>query len=163
MQHGVHNFQKMSALDFCQISGACFYKIALITLGVYFKRIKNPSFHSTWCTSFQIEGARLPYFRAWVHLKSMLRILKTSLGSPEKYAQNSKDFHKGFSNYLIKDQCSLNPFLHNVPILYPLKTPENLWFSGVFRGYELGTLARNGLMLRGTFVVNELRGCSVNV
>lgn len=77
----------MSALDFCQISGACFYKIALITLGVYFKRIKNPSFHSTWCTSFQIEGARLPYFRAWVHLKSMLRILKTSLGSPEKYAQ----------------------------------------------------------------------------
>ena len=47
MQHGVHNFQKMSALDFCQISGACFCKIALITLGVYFKRIKNPSFHST--------------------------------------------------------------------------------------------------------------------
>ena len=39
----------------------------------------------------------------------------------------------------------LNPFLANVPILYPLKPPENLWFSGVFRGYKMGTLARNGL------------------
>ena len=39
----------------------------------------------------------------------------------------------------------LNPFLANVSILYPLKTPENLWFSGVFRGYKMGTLARNGL------------------
>ena len=38
-----------------------------------------------------------------------------------------------------------NPFLANVPILYPLKTPENLWFSGVFRGYKMGTLARNRL------------------
>ena len=42
---------------------------------------------------------------------------------------------------------TFNPFLASVPILYPLKTPENLWFSGVFRGYEMGTLARNGLML----------------
>ena len=39
----------------------------------------------------------------------------------------------------------INPFLANVPILYHLKTPENLWFSGVFRGYKMGTLARNGL------------------
>ena len=38
----------------------------------------------------------------------------------------------------------LNPFLPNVPILHPLKTPENLSFSGVFRGYKIGTLARNG-------------------
>ena len=28
----------------------------------------------------------------------------------------------------------VDPFLANVPILYHLKTPENLWFSGVFRG-----------------------------
>ena len=33
----------------------------------------------------------------------------------------------------------------NVPILYSLKTPENLKFSGVFRGYKMETLARNGL------------------
>ena len=38
----------------------------------------------------------------------------------------------------------LNQFLANVPILCPLKTPENLWFSGVFRGYKKGTLANNG-------------------
>ena len=43
----------------------------------------------------------------------------------------------------------VNPFLSTVPILYPLKTPENQRFSGVFRGYKMGTLARNGLrMLR---------------
>ena len=29
-----------------------------------------------------------------------------------------------------------NPFLANVPILYPLKTPENLWFSGLFGGIK---------------------------
>ena len=39
----------------------------------------------------------------------------------------------------------LNPFLANVPVLYPQKTLENLWFFGVFRGYKMGTLARNGL------------------
>ena len=37
-----------------------------------------------------------------------------------------------------------DPFMANIAILYPLKTPENLWFSGVFRGYKMGTLARNG-------------------
>ena len=40
---------------------------------------------------------------------------------------------------------SIKPFLANVPILYPLKTPENPRFSGVFRAYKMGTLARNGL------------------
>ena len=40
----------------------------------------------------------------------------------------------------------LNLFLANVlPILYPLKTPEKLWVSGVFRGYKTGALARNRL------------------
>ena len=42
-------------------------------------------------------------------------------------------------------QHLLNPFLANIPILYPLKTPENRWFSGVFKGYKIGTLATNGL------------------
>ena len=43
------------------------------------------------------------------------------------------------TNYLI------NPFLANIPILYPLKTPENQRFCGVFRGYKMETLAGNGL------------------
>ena len=30
----------------------------------------------------------------------------------------------------------INPFVPNVPFLYPLKTSENLWFSNVFRGYQ---------------------------
>ena len=40
-----------------------------------------------------------------------------------------------------------NPFLANVAILYPLKTPENLSFCGVFRWHKVGTFARNGLRL----------------
>ena len=44
-------------------------------------------------------------------------------------------------------RTAFNPYLASVPILYPLKTPENLWFSGVFRGYKMGTLARNGLKM----------------
>ena len=44
----------------------------------------------------------------------------------------------------IKNSC-FNPFLANVLILYPLKTPENQRFSGVFRGYKMKTLAWNGL------------------
>ena len=39
-----------------------------------------------------------------------------------------------------------NSFLANVPILYPLKTPENQRFSGVFREYKMRTLARDGLI-----------------
>ena len=37
-----------------------------------------------------------------------------------------------------------NPFLA-VSNLYPQKTSENLCLSGVFRGYKMGTMARNGL------------------
>ena len=40
----------------------------------------------------------------------------------------------------------LNPFLANVPVLYPLKTTANLLFSGVFRRYKIRPLARNGLI-----------------
>ena len=35
---------------------------------------------------------------------------------------------------------------HFWSILYFLNTPENFWFSGVFRGYEMRILARNGLI-----------------
>ena len=38
-----------------------------------------------------------------------------------------------------------NPFSTNVPLLYPLKASENLWFSDAFRGYRSGTLVENGL------------------
>ena len=46
---------------------------------------------------------------------------------------------------IIRDIKFFDPLLANVHILCPLKTPENLWFSGVFRGYKMGTFARNGL------------------
>ena len=39
----------------------------------------------------------------------------------------------------------LTHFWPMFPFYTPLKTPENQRFSGVFRGYKMGTLARNGL------------------
>ena len=39
-----------------------------------------------------------------------------------------QEVRKGDSRW----QKIIKPFLANVSILYPLKTPENLWFSEVF-------------------------------
>ena len=39
----------------------------------------------------------------------------------------------------------INPFNVNVLFLHPLKTPEYLWFSEVFRGYRIRKLAWKGL------------------
>ena len=44
-------------------------------------------------------------------------------------------------------QKVINPFLANIPILYPLKTSESQRFSGVFKRYKMGTLARIGLII----------------
>ena len=41
---------------------------------------------------------------------------------------------------------SINPFLANVAILHPLKSPENQRFSGDFRGCKMGTLEKDGLV-----------------
>ena len=41
--------------------------------------------------------------------------------------------------------CQIIPYSPNVSFLYPLKMPENLWFSDVFRGYRNVTLGEYGL------------------
>ena len=46
----------------------------------------------------------------------------------------------------------VNPFSTSVPLLYLLKTSENLRFSDVFRGYRSGTLVKNRLMQFQKFV-----------
>ena len=52
---------------------------------------------------------------------------------------------------------TFNPFLANVPILCPLKIPENLpenfCFSGIFRGYEMGALDRNWLIMSVIIII----------
>ena len=48
----------------------------------------------------------------------------------------------------------------------PLKAPENLWLSGVFMEYKIGTLASNGCNVRNEIYMNQfyLRGeCFVKV
>ena len=42
----------------------------------------------------------------------------------------------------IKRKSMFNPFSTNVPILCSQETWENLWFSDVFRGYRIETLAK---------------------
>ena len=38
-----------------------------------------------------------------------------------------------------------NPFLANAPMLNPLNTRKNLWFSGVLTGFKMRTLVKNVL------------------
>ena len=57
------------------------------------------------------------------------------------------DCHAPLSNVLkLSFPKFINLFLVDGPILYPLKTQENLWFSGAFRGYKKGKWVRNGLI-----------------
>ena len=53
------------------------------------------------------------------------------------------NFGTDFKNCSGVSIVNLNPFWANVPILHDLKIPESP--RGVFRGYEMGTFARNGL------------------
>ena len=48
-------------------------------------------------------------------------------------------------SYQIKSLIVLNSFLGNVPIVDLLEISENQRFSGVFRGYKMGTSAKNEL------------------
>ena len=52
-------------------------------------------------------------------------------------------------------QWFLNPFLDNVPILYPLKTLKNLRFPGVFRIYKTRVLFINGFSIDSYKTLNE--------
>ena len=53
-------------------------------------------------------------------------------------------------SFLILKKCIKEPipdlFLANILILYPKETSGKLQFSGIFRGYEMGILDRNGLI-----------------
>ena len=44
------------------------------------------------------------------------------------------------------DLAYIDPFLADVSILYTMKTPGKQKASSVFRGYEMGIMARNGLI-----------------
>ena len=60
----------------------------------------------------------------------------------------SKFFKLRSDNCNIESICvEINLRKRKWSILHPLKTPENRRFSGVFRGYKMGTLAGNGLMV----------------
>ena len=55
----------------------------------------------------------------------------------------------------------MNTFLANFPILYPLKTGENLWFSDTFKEYKIGTLASSSIRW-AELPLNKIRGLYQN-
>ena len=75
---------------------------------------------------------------------------------PEKEKKMTLSLHKKILPYSKKTadlvtftEEILNGKLHFLCCLFsrPRRiNPENLWFSGVFRGYKMGPLASNGLM-----------------
>ena len=64
--------------------------------------------------------------------------------------------------FLLVSNISINPFLANVPILYPLKTLENLQNSGIFKGCKMRALARNWLMLQSLLLADFFSFRDVN-
>ena len=70
---------------------------------------------------------------------SLINFQLTRLNKKEK--QDIRIINVFKRSYFIKS------FLTNVLILYPLKTPQNQRFSGVFRGYKIGTLATKWIKL----------------
>ena len=50
---------------------------------------------------------------------------------------------KSVNNDFLAGKYMFNKYLASIPILDPLKTPENQRFSGVFRRYETRVLAKN--------------------
>ena len=65
----------------------------------------------------------------------------------EKHGNSKKPLSTSLvlkNEHPIKKLPSSYPLLANVPILYPLKTLENLWFSCIFSGCKMETLAIDG-------------------
>ena len=58
--------------------------------------------------------------------------------------------------YLYK-MLFVNLFLTNIPILYPLKTPENQTFPFVFRGCKMGPLVVNELIIIKGNIIKFIR------
>ena len=49
----------------------------------------------------------------------------------------------------------INPILKNILILYPMKTHENLRFSGVFRVYKMGLLVIGLILLYYLTIIED--------
>ena len=71
--------------------------------------------------------------------------MKASFSSKIKF----KDLRKQYFSLLL-----INQFSTKVPLPYPLKISETLWFTDVFRRYRSGTLVENGLI--SVLNVNDL-------
>ena len=116
-----------------------FATVNLIPLVSYKAAGNNPS--ASLCLSkspnqlnqFHVKSEKLPA----ALLQVQKNIVKARLQNQDKLL-----FIRQVFIYYVGRAC-INPFLANVPVLYPLKTPGNQKLSCIFRGYKMGTLARN--------------------
>ena len=94
-----------------------------------------------FCLGNYITDDFIAEVRTLKHDTNLYDIWKISTQKND-YVDFSATILYGFDDW--NDQLDfLNPFLSNVLILSPMKTLER--FSGVFRGYKIRLLARNGL------------------
>ena len=96
------------------------------------------------CSEAVLESLFLYSCRLSAHLKNIC--------DQEHHQDHHQEHHQEqlhlFNNYICPVMFLVilfNPFLANVPILYPRKTPENQLFSVAFMVHEMAKFARNGL------------------
>ena len=94
-----------------------------------------------WMNEYQTRVAATPFLQ-------FLLLLYVSWTPTTKICLHLLFLTEIFHNQLIfptSGESEIKPFSTNVPLLYPLKTSENLWFSDVLRE-QSGTLLENGLV-----------------
>lgn len=70
---------------------------------------------------------------------------------------------KGYTTAIQQCRGRFNHFLADVSFLYPLKIPIKQRFSSVFRGYQMGTVARNPLSETKYISFAQFRICSLAI
>ena len=108
----------------------CICELLSATIKVFIKIIEK-----VWGI-FQV----ICFFWSWFFVPHVIRKFSSLASTKSKLEVN---YHQKTWAWF-----SFNPYLANVPISCLLKIPENLWFSYVFRGFKMRTLARNGLIYK---------------
>ena len=125
----------------------CFYLFFLLcTCSLKFKRLSNSM---SKCFTERVE-VKLFLLKARSSDFSLPAFL-------EKYNFWACLFPSGLSCiFHWKVQSFINSFSTNVPLLYPLKTSENLRFSNIFSRYRSGTLVENELITNLCLKLHEI-------
>ena len=89
--------------------------------------VSLPHFLHDFYRSFSLTSIWLPYSQLWAIIEETVSLIRC------------------YCFYNFDQRVTGNPFSINAPLLYPLKTSENMRFSDAFRGYRRGKLVENRL------------------